>query len=50
MSSPALSINFHVESSYAVQVLPFLLADGCGAGGGMGVRVTRATVSEGLSN
>ena len=50
MSSPAVPVDFHVESSYVVQVLPFPLADGCGAGGGMGVRVTRATVSEGLSN
>ena len=50
ITSPALFVDFHVESSSVVQILPFPSADGCGAGTGTGVRVTSATVSEGFPN
>ena len=50
MSGPVLSVDFHVDSLSAVQVLAFPLADGCGAGVGTGVRVTGTTVREGLPN
>ena len=50
MSGTALSVDFHANSSSAVQVFSFPLANGCDAGVETGVRVTGATVREGLPN
>ena len=41
-----LPVDFHVESLSAVEVLPFPLANGGGAGAGPGVRMTCATAGE----
>ena len=50
LSSPALSVDFHVSALSVVQVLSFSLADIYGAGVGTGVRVTGVAVREGLPN